>query len=247
MEVASSKGFSVELRPESIVFRRRCAFTLIELLVVIAIIGILAALLIPTVSRSKNRAVETVDIGNLKQFTVAMQMYATDNHEILPWPNWLSGDGPDRPGWLYVSDAPHSTFDQKGGVFWPVLVNPKLYFCPMDNTNSPLFAQRMQKYSSYAMNGAVVGYDRTNFPPARTSDMRADDIAFWETDETQPMYFNDGANNPSEGVSGRHLNGAINAAFGGSVTYVRMGAWYVQVYDTNKNSLWCYPGSVDGR
>jgi prepilin-type N-terminal cleavage/methylation domain-containing protein len=247
MDVTSTKGFSAELRPVCFVVRRSCAFTLIELLVVIAIIGILAALLIPTVSRSKNRAVETVDIGNLKQFTIAMQMYATDNHEILPWPNWLSGDSPNRPGWLYVLYPSGSGFDQKGGVFWPVLTNPKLYFCPMDNTNTALFAQRAQQLSSYAMNGAVIGYDRTNFPPARASEMRADDIAFWETDETQPGYFNDGANNPPEGVSGRHLNGAINAAFGGSVTYVRMGAWYVQVYDTNKNSLWCYPGSADGR
>ena len=217
--------------------RRHPGFTLVELLVVIAIIGILAALLLPVLSKGKNRAVETVDIGNLKQFTVAIQLYATDNREFLPWPNWLSGDSPDRPGWLYVLNPSRSEFDLKGGFFWSVLSNPKLYFCPMDNTNSQLFAQRAQQLSSYAMNGAVIGYDRTNFPAAKSSDMRADDVAFWETDETQPGYFNDGSNNPLEGVSARHLNGAIDATFGGSVSYVRLGAWYVQVYDTNKNSL----------
>jgi hypothetical protein len=77
--------------------------------------------------------------------------------------------------------------------------------------------------------------------------MKPDDVAFWETDEKDPSYFNDGANFPEEGVSGRHENGAINATFGGSVSYVRLGAWYVQVYETNKNSLWCYPDSPDGR
>jgi len=41
--------------------------------------------------------------------------------------------------------------------------------------------------------------------------------------------------------------GHFNAAFGGSVGYIRLGAWYLQVYDTNKNSLWCYPNSADGR
>lgn len=233
-----------------VAFKPRTGFTLIELLVVIAIIGILAALLFPAINKSKNRAVETVDIGNLKQFTVAMQLYATDNREILPWPNWKSGDSVNRPGWLYAlnpSGSDPAQFDLKQGVFWPALTSEKLYFCPMDKTNNTLFAQRQQQLSSYAMNGAVVGYDRANFPPARASDMRADDIAFWETDETQPQYFNDGANFPQEGVSARHLNGAINAAFGGAVTYVRLSAWYVQVYDANKNSLWCYPNSTDGR
>ena len=117
----------------------------------------------------------------------------------------------------------------------------------MDNTNSPLFSERDQQLSSYAMNGAVIGYFRTNFPPEKLTRMRPDDVAFWETDEKDPSYFNDGANFPEEGVSARHENGAINATFGGSVSYIRMGAWYLQVYETNKNSLWCYPDSPDGR
>jgi hypothetical protein len=117
----------------------------------------------------------------------------------------------------------------------------------MDDTNSLLFSQRDQQLSSYAMNGAVVGFDRTNFPAEKISRMKADDVAFWETDEKDPTYFNDGANFPEEGVSGRHLNGAINAAFGSSVGYIRLGAWYVQVYESNKNNLWCYPESPDGR
>jgi prepilin-type N-terminal cleavage/methylation domain-containing protein len=230
--------------------RQANAFTLIELLVVIAIIGILAALLLPVLSSAKTRAVEVVDIGNLKQFMTAAQLYVTDNQDILPAPNWLSQDHSGNPGWLYTLDPTASGPDEfqiQKGFFWPILLSQKLYMCPMDNTNTALFSQRDQQLSSYAMNGAVIGYDRTNFPAAKLGSMKPDDVAFWETDETDPSYFNDGANLPSEGVSARHNNGAINAAFGGSVSYVRLGAWYVQVYDTNKNSLWCYPGSPDGR
>jgi len=230
--------------------REAAAFTLIELLVVIGIIAVLAGLLLPVLSVAKNRGVETIDIGNFKQIITTVQLYVTDNQDILSAPNWKSQDYSGYPGWLYTLN-PAATgpaqFQIEKGIFWPTLLNQKLYMCPMDHTNTALFAQRDQQLSSYAMNGAVVGYDRTNFPPARLTAMRPDDIAFWETDEQDPTYFNDGANFPAEGVSGRHQNGAINAAFGGSVSYVRLGAWYLQVYDTNKNSLWCYPGSSDGR
>jgi prepilin-type N-terminal cleavage/methylation domain-containing protein len=226
------------------------AFTLVELLVVIAILGILAALLLPSLSRAKNKAVQTVDINNLREIITAVQLYATDNHDFLPVPNWLIQDLSGYPGWLYtlnLASGGSSPFQLEKGLLWPSLKNRKLYMCPMDNTNSSLFQQRDQQLSSYAMNGAIIGYYRTNYPAVKLSSMRPDDIAFWETDEKEPQYFNDGANLPSEGVSARHLNGAIQAAFGGAVSYIRMGTWYIQVYDTNRNSLWCYPDSPDGR
>ena len=226
------------------------AFTLIELLVVIAIMGILASILLPVLSRSKTRALSITDINNLKQIITATHLYITDNGDILPWPNWMAGDKPTRSGWLYTLD-PHATgparFEYQTGLFWGTLHLPQIYMCPMDVTNTLLFSQRDQRISSYAMNGAVIGYSRTNYPAAKSVRMRPDDVAFWETDENQPKYFNDGANFPREGVSTRHLNGAINATIGGSVSYIRIDFWYLQVDDPNKNSLWCYPGSANGR
>ncbi len=229
------------------------AFTLVELLVVIAVLGILSALLLPVLSKTKNRASQVTDLNNLKQLTTALNLYATDNGDVLPWPNWDNGDT-DRQGWLYQLDPGVSgpaAYKVETGFFWTVLHNPKLYFCPMDNRGSSAFGNRQQQICSYAMNGAVIGYPSPtvdySMKPVKLQLMRADDCAFWETDETHPEYFNDGANYPAEGVSARHFQGAIQGTFGGAVSYIKLKNWYDQVNDTNRNRLWCYPGSPNGR
>src|ERR1039457_3350707 len=80
----------------------RRAFTLIELLVVIAIIAILAAMLMPVLSRAKQRAQGALCLNNGKQLMLAMHLYAGENNDFYP-PNpddtstnagyhWCSGD-----------------------------------------------------------------------------------------------------------------------------------------------------------
>lgn len=89
----------------------RRAFTLVELLVVIAIIGILAAMLLPTLNKAKNQAGKATDLNNLKQIMVAVHLYASEGGDVLPSANWDSGGG-SLPGWLYTPGG-GSRFDVK--------------------------------------------------------------------------------------------------------------------------------------
>src|SRR6266487_5742777 len=69
-------------------------FTLIELLVVIAIIGILASMLLPSLSKGKERAKMTQCLNNLHQMGVAIKLYVEDHHGTCPLTYVIEVDPP---------------------------------------------------------------------------------------------------------------------------------------------------------
>jgi prepilin-type N-terminal cleavage/methylation domain-containing protein/prepilin-type processing-associated H-X9-DG protein len=106
---------------------RNRAFTLIELLVVIAIIAILAALLLPSLSKAKQKGWTTSCISNLHQVGLAMKMFADDNNELypesggdIPWGVIDAGTG--KASWMeqiYPQMGSTNAFNCPGNVQLP--------------------------------------------------------------------------------------------------------------------------------
>ncbi len=99
-------GMHPEPRPAEISLflpAKHRGFTLVELLVVMAIISVLAAMLLPVLSKARNEARTVICIGNLKQGGVAFTMYASDYDGLLPR---IAKGNPDAPyarsGWDFV-------------------------------------------------------------------------------------------------------------------------------------------------
>ncbi len=112
--------------------QKKYGFTLVELLVVIAIIAILAAILLPTLSKSKSQTQSIACLNNLRQLSICWQLYAGDFNDLMVPNNNIAGRAPGSSWCQGTGILETNTTVIESGLLFGYNRSTALYHCPAD-------------------------------------------------------------------------------------------------------------------
>ena len=174
----------------SLVGRHRPAYTLVEILTVIAIMTLLAAILLPALSRAKAKAEEVTCLNNLKQLQTCAKLYSLDHDGVLLPNRYVYSIETRKPSFGFSNDltwcpglAPFDTTTEniERGLLFPYNKSTDIYRCPSDKSRvrtpegESLHLRRTRSYNlSQSINGLPYS-DKMLFPPSFAKESEIDE------------------------------------------------------------------------